>query len=78
MEKSHTFASLQTHTIISYKRQSIQNTIIKIIDKESQNQIIKPCKFDAGLVGTTANLCNCETLKSLKFKPEDLDSIMYK
>jgi hypothetical protein len=70
--------SLQIHTIFPYKRQSIQNTMIKFIDKESQSKIIKPYKFDAGLVGTTANLCNCETLKFLKFKLEDLDSVMFK
>jgi|1186.fasta_scaffold973468_1 hypothetical protein len=52
--------------------------MIKFIDKESQSKIIKPYKFDAGLVGTTANLCNCETLKFLKFKLEDLDSVMFK
>ena len=79
MGKSYSFGIFtETHTIFSYKVQSIQNTIIKFIDKESQNKIIKPCKFDTDLVGTTANLCNCETLKFLKFKAEDLDSVMYK
>ena len=69
--------SLQIHTIFPYKRQSIQNTIIKFIDKESQNKIIKPFKFDEGSTETTANLCNYETLKFLKFKPDDGLSYVY-
>jgi hypothetical protein len=72
MGKSYTFGIFtDTHNI------SIQKTIYakyyKFIDKESQNKIIKPCKFDEGSTETTANLCNYETLKFLKFKPDDLD-----